>query len=161
MLHLRLLLILQELLQQMGRDQYGQLQHNMLPKSNGQDLRMRMPSLGELSRAASHPGVTRPAKAPGNLLDLNQSGNLARVGSSWHSSAAAALESCSGQEPSGQSGIPRGASGPLITSPAPTLCTEPGPLRDQDPAALAPSEPSCRERRAAALEKYKQKRKVG
>ncbi|KAK9843361.1 hypothetical protein WJX74_010916 [Apatococcus lobatus] len=52
--------------------------------------------------------------------------------------------------------IPRSSAGPLITSPSPNLVTDaPAPAA----SAQVSVEPTSRERRAAALQKYKQKRK--
>lgn len=68
----------------------------------------------------------------------------------------------SGKDPTWESSssqsIPRSSAGPLITSPSPNLLTDATAKAAPAEAGLASQEP--RERRAAALQRYKQKRKV-
>ena len=139
--------------------------HNQPPQDDQLQRKGRESSAqSQRFREASQAGLqanrltTRPASTQQSTIEKERS--TARIPLSRPGSGVPSRELVSGQLSFCQSGVLRGAAGPLITSPAPSFHTDSGTQRKEVPNSPGPAEPSCRERRAAALEKYKQKRKV-
>lgn len=142
--------------------------------SQGQDLKDQLqktcsrPSLGDKS-AFSRPAGVGQAGSQSKASEGCKASRRASVDlPSATTSHRRSLDSqrpgneSSGKDPNWESSssqsVPKSSAGPLITSPSPKLLTD-------ATAKAAPAEPASasqepRERRAAALQRYKQKRKV-